>query len=269
MARRTTTIWRRESAAGEGADMAGATVPEPSDRARLMVATVVVAALVGGVVLRFVHLGAAKLDFDETFSAMAARLPVGKLFHFLRYHDSHPPLDYLTRKLVVDHSTSPWLFRLPSALMSVIGLGAFALWMRPFRRMGPIAVVLLAGGSFAVTYAHDGRMYAAMAAVGVLGAWAAFEWLRTRSRRAAAAVFVLLLAAVFLHSSGLFLALGLFLVPGLDRSRPAWWWRAAVALPVLAWVVLWGPAFRYQAGHKTASWIPYTRPQYLLRVLNE
>jgi hypothetical protein len=132
-----------------------------------------------------------------------------------------------------------------------------------------ITVALAAISSFGLTYDRDARMYAAMTAVGVVCAWAAWQWLRTRSRGSAAAVCAALLAGVFLHSSALFLALGLFLVPGLDRSRPAWWWRATVASPVLVWAGLWGPSFRYQAGHNTASWIDYTRPDYFARVLNE
>jgi uncharacterized membrane protein len=247
--------------------MAGVTVPADPRRGVLLLC--LAAALAVGVVLRFWNLGHANLDFDETFSAMAARLPVGKLFHFLRYHDSHPPLDYLVRKPFVGHTTSAWWIRFPSALLSVAALLALAGWMRRVGRLGVITVALAAISSFALTYARDARMYAAMTAVGAVCAWAAWQWLRTGSRAGAAAAGATLLLGLFLHSSALFLAVGLFLVPGLDRSRLAWWWRASVTLPVVVWVVAWGPSFRYQAGHNTASWIAYTRPDYLSRVLNE
>jgi hypothetical protein len=61
-------------------------------------AWVLAATLVVGVVLRVVDLGRPTLDFDETFSAVTARIPLHALFGFLRHFDSHPPLDYLLRR---------------------------------------------------------------------------------------------------------------------------------------------------------------------------
>ena len=48
-----------------------------------------------GAVLRLWHLGTSSLGFDESFTGMVGRLPLGSIFGFLRAHDSHPPLDYL------------------------------------------------------------------------------------------------------------------------------------------------------------------------------
>ncbi len=50
-----------------------------------------------GAVLRLWDLGASRLNYDESFTAMAGRLPIVQLFGFLRRSDSHPPLDYLLR----------------------------------------------------------------------------------------------------------------------------------------------------------------------------
>lgn len=233
--------------------------------ARPIAVALIVAA---GVALRFWHLGTAQLDFDETFSAMGARLGLPRLFAYLRYHDSHPPLDYLIRKPLVDHSTSAWVVRLPSAVLSALALVVFAAWMRRRGRLGLFAIGFAAASSFAVQYAHRARMYAGMTLVGVSCAWAAERWLDTRSRRAAAAASAALLVGLFLHSSALFLAVGLFLVPGAARDRSAWEWRAAVAVPVAVWAAVWGAAFHYQAGHNTAGWIPHTRLGYLAETLN-
>ena len=68
---------------------------ESGDRRGTAVALVLLVGLAG--VLRFWDLGAARLNYDESFTAMAGRLPVGSLFDYLRLHDSHPPLDYLLR----------------------------------------------------------------------------------------------------------------------------------------------------------------------------
>ena len=63
-------------------------------RARLRAGPLVLGAIVAlGAALRFWRLGAAPLNFDESFTAMVGRLPLTTLFGFLRAHDSHPPLD--------------------------------------------------------------------------------------------------------------------------------------------------------------------------------
>jgi hypothetical protein len=46
-----------------------------------------------GAALRLWDLGSSRLSYDESFTAMAGRLPISTLFGYLRDHDSHPPLD--------------------------------------------------------------------------------------------------------------------------------------------------------------------------------
>lgn len=85
------------------------------------------AALVcGGAVLRLWGLGRYQLNFDESFTAMAGRLPLGDMLAFLRHHDSHPPLDYLLRAPLARAGVSEFMFRLPSAVCSIGALGLFA-----------------------------------------------------------------------------------------------------------------------------------------------
>src|SRR6476660_3410465 len=84
---------------------------------------------VGGV-LRFWGLGASRLNYDESFTAMAGRLPLGSLFNFLRLQDSHPPLDYILRAPLARAGASELWFRMPSAILSLGALALFAWWMR-------------------------------------------------------------------------------------------------------------------------------------------
>src|SRR5205814_1992129 len=79
--------------------------------------------VVGGLVavalaLRLYHLGHTRLWFDETFTAMADRLPLGRVPRFLRAHDVHPPLDYVLRWPFAHSGGSEVLVRLPSVVAS-------------------------------------------------------------------------------------------------------------------------------------------------------
>ena len=75
-----------------------------------------------GIVLRCWALGSTRLSFDETFTAMAARLPVTTLFTYLRHADTHPPLDYLIRVPLARAGVSDGWFRFPSVVESVLAL---------------------------------------------------------------------------------------------------------------------------------------------------
>jgi uncharacterized membrane protein len=228
-----------------------------------------VGAVATGAVLRVWRLGADPLDFDETYTAMAARRPVGELLAFLRHHDAHPPLDYLLRAPLARNGAPEWAMRLPSAALSSVALVLFALWMRGKGRTGVLATWILAVGSFQLTYARDARMYAGVVLVGVVVAIFAVRWLAGGRRREAVAAGGALLVGLFLHASALLLAVGLLAVPGLRRDRAAWWWRASVVAALAAWGALWGPAFLDQVAAGTASWIPRTTPGYLTVVVNE
>ena len=81
-----------------------------------------VALVTVGAVFRLWGLGANRLNYDEAFTAMAGRLPVGSLFPFLRTHDSHPPLDYLLHLPLARLGVSAFWFRLPGVVCSVAAL---------------------------------------------------------------------------------------------------------------------------------------------------
>ena len=87
--------------------------PSRGDHRGSAVALVLLVAIAA--IVRFWDLGAARLNYDESFTAMAGRLPVGSLFGYLRLHDSHPPLDYLLRAPLARAGVSEFWFRAPSA----------------------------------------------------------------------------------------------------------------------------------------------------------
>jgi uncharacterized membrane protein len=219
-----------------------------------------------GFALRIWNLGGHTLNFDETFTAMAARRSAGDLFQFLRTHDSHPPLDYLIRAPFSATGNDVWM-RVPSVVFSTAALAVFAWWMRGWGRAGLLATALFAVSGFEVYYGREARMYALMQLVGVVVAFGCHRWLVRRTTASAAVVSAALLVGVFTHVSALLLAAGVFLLAGRARDRAAWHWRIAVAAPVVVWAALWGAAMNQQRKAGTALWIPHTTPTTFVRAL--
>jgi len=224
--------------------------------------------LVGlGAVLRLWRLGAAPLNFDESFTAMTGRLPAGAIFGFLRLHDSHPPLDYLLQLPLARFGANAFLFRLPTALCSIAALALFAFWMRDRGRVGIVATGAMAICSFQLLYAREARMYGPMALIGVSAAVCAEAWLRNPRRRHAAVIGALTFVGMMTHVSMMLLAIGLFALAGIRRDANAWSWRGGIAAGAAAWGVLWGPSFVTQARGGHSSWIPHTTPMRFVRVI--
>jgi hypothetical protein len=222
------------------------------------VAIALATAVVVGAALRLWGLGAHRLGYDEAFTAMAGRLPLGDLFAYLRTHDSHPPLDYLLRAPLARAGVDEFLFRLPSVACSVGALALFAWWMRRYGFAGIIATALLAVSDFELTHGRTARMYAELELIGVVAAVLADAWLRHPRRWHAPALGALVLAGLLTHTQVFLLAGGLLALAGLRRDREAWRWRAAVLAGGAGWAVLWGPSFLVQAHGGHSEWIPRT-----------
>jgi hypothetical protein len=225
--------------------------------------------LVVGVCLRSWELGGARLSFDESFTATVGRLPLGAMLSFLRHNDAHPPLDYLVRAPLARAGLSEFWLRLPSVVESVVALAVAAWWWRPLGRRGLMATALLATSAFAITYAHDARMYAGLGLAGLVVAAAACRWLERPSSSTLAAMGAGLLAALFLQGGALLVLPGVLAVPGLRRDRAAWAWRATVCGAAAVWAIAWGPAFLDQLRRPTDSWVPLTTPHTALISVNE
>lgn len=222
-------------------------------------AVVALAAAVG-VVLRWWGLGSSGLSFDEAFTAEYARLPLSALPGALRATDSHPPLDYVLRHWLVG-AHDEWLLRAPSALFSTLALVLVVAWMRRRAWFGVGVVALTAVSPFLVLYGRQARMYALLTLLGVAVAMVAERWWTgDRRPRVVVAVGALVAVACLDHAGGLFLAAGVFCLPGVRRDRDAWWWRAAPVAGVLVWALVWAPSFLDQTAQGSSSWVPLTSP---------
>ena len=214
--------------------------------------------VVAGAVLRFWGLGANRLNYDDAFTTMAGRLPIGDLFAYLRADDSHPPLDYLLRAPLSRATTSEWWLRLPSVVCSIAAVALFAWWMRTRGWVGVLATALLAVSAFQVLHGREVRMYPELELIGVGAAVLAEAWLRRPRRWHAPAVGALVLVCLLTHVSGFLLGAGLLALAGRRTDREAWRWRGALALAAGGWAVVWGPSFITQSQGGHSSWIPHT-----------
>jgi uncharacterized membrane protein len=213
-----------------------------------------------GAIVRVWGLGAASLNFDESYSALAGRLPLGSMFGFLRNHDSHPPLDYLLQLPLARAGVSPFVFRLPAALCSIAALALFAWWMRDRGRAGIVATGAMSICTFQLVHGREARMYGPLELIGVAIAVIADSWLRAPRRHHAAIIGVLTFVGLMTHVSAILVAIGLIALAGTRRDADAWRWRAGIGAGTAAWALLWGRSFLVQARGGHSSWIPHTTP---------
>lgn len=206
------------------------------DGAQVAMAVMVVV----GVVLRFWDLGHGHLSIDESYTALAARMPVGTLIHHIDTTDPHPPLGYLIFQPIASLTTSTWGLRVAAALASSSALCVLAWWQRRRGVAGVLAVGVFALSSYQLAYGREMRMYGFVCLAGVVTAWAAEQWLTEGGRRWIAVAAVAATACAFLHATGVILLVALAAVPLLRRDRSAWELRAASAAGIVLFAALWG-----------------------------
>jgi Dolichyl-phosphate-mannose-protein mannosyltransferase len=233
----------------------------PTTRARpRWLGGALVAVVLVGAGFRLWGLGANRLGYDEAFTAMAGRLPLGSLFGYLRAHDSHPPLDYLLHLPLARLGVSAFWFRMPGVLCSIAALGLFAWWMRDRGRVGVLATAIMACSAFEIVHGREARMYAELELLGVAVAVLAYAWLQAPRRRHAYLLGILVLLGLLTHVSMFLVGAGLLALPGRRRDREAWRWRGAIAAAGAGWAALWGSSFLVQARGGHSDWIPRTTP---------
>ncbi len=232
--------------------------PAPRLRASLRVPVILITLVAIGAWLRLTGLGSARLNYDESFTAMAGRLSLGQMFSYLKLHDSHPPLDYLLHLPLARAGVSEFWFRLPSAVFSITALALFAWWVKGWGRIGILATALMAISSFEILHGRDARMYAETELFGVLIAIIAMAWIVRPRRRLSVALGVVVLLAMMTHVSIFLLVPGLLLLAGRRTDVEAWWWRGAIVGAGAVWAVLWGPSFLVQSRGGHSAWIPST-----------
>jgi hypothetical protein len=225
-----------------------------------------VGAVVVGVVLRFWGLGSTPLSPDESYSAVATRLPLGDMLTFLRQTDPHPPLSYLILWPIARLGSSEGALRLASVVFSCAALAVMALWQRRRAIEGLVATAIFAVLPFQLIFARQVRMYGLLVLCGVVIAFAADRWLATSQRRW---IFVAVGAggvAAFSHAVGVVALGGVFLVAGLRRDREAWVLRGSSVAMVVLWWVTWGAQARRWSGVSLYSTIS---PAQVSITLNE
>jgi hypothetical protein len=249
-------------------DAAVDSLPSSGPAARSSITLWLVSIVVVGVLLRAWRLGFNGLTYDESFTAMAARMPLDRLFDYLRTQDTHPPLDYLLRAPLARAAVSDVTLRIPSFLFSCGALVLFAWWMRARGLAGVIATAVLAGSAFQIYHGGEARMYALLELLGVAAAMVAERWLRDDAPRwcpwAAGALSAL---ALFDHVSGFLLLAGMVAVAGIRTDRRAWAWRGSLIGALALWAVVWGTSFAHQAGGEWVGWIPRTSPATFARAV--
>jgi hypothetical protein len=102
-------------------------------------------------------------DEARTYIACAASSPQGVLERIPEFIPANPPLDPLLRHLAMQlGGDSTWVFRLPSAIFSVLGVWCvFLLARRLFSlRIALVTAALLSIHGVDIYYAHEGRNYA-------------------------------------------------------------------------------------------------------------
>ena len=224
-----------------------------------------VAALAGcgyGLVL---GLTSGPLWLDESLSVEIARLPLPDLYAGLR-QDGAPPLYYLLLKTwMAAFGTGTVVVRLLSVVLTAVALAlAYVVGGRlsqlqdlfDARAGGRGAVVALASLPWTMRFGSETRMYVLVVVLVLCGVLALGAVHRSASKRAVAALAVVVAALLLTHYWSLFLlaAVGLLHLPGLLRRRPAAV-RVAVAglLGGLAFLP-WLPTLLFQATHTGAPW---------------
>lgn len=171
--------------------------------------------------------------YDENFSLVLTRLPLDRLLAAVA-GDVHPPLYYLVQWMLAQVlGSSLLIIRLPALLCS---LGTLALLPALYTRLGlpaPVqtaALVIYALAPMQIHYGTEGRMYALLQLLVVLGAWAvlAKRW---------DLVYLAVSGLAWTHNWGLFygLCLGLLALPGLRRAD---WLPAGLAFGLAAFTWL-------------------------------
>lgn len=210
-------------------------------------------ALLAGLTVRLVRLGAAPLWFDEVMTAdWVARSWRDMLAVCLA--DNHPPLYFGIAKLAHDLlGGSPWALRLPSAIVgaAAIPLVAAAATTVADRRAGRWAAWFAALSPFLVHHGQEARMYALVAslAAGNLLALARFTSGQSARLGALFAVTAVTLAAA--HYYTVFYVGGAVLAAVAARPRElrAWLPAAAIASAASTGALLTAALLaRHQAG---------------------
>lgn len=204
--------------------------------------------LIGSValILRLHGLGASGIWYDESFSAMIARLRWSQFALILWDHEGNMAFYYLVLRFWEQFGTSPAFLRTLSVIFSVVALPlTYSLGARLFdRRTGVVAAWLLAINAYDVRYAQEARSYVLVVLLSILSTWLLARNLQQPSREwwTYAATNVLLVYSHFL--GGLVIIAQLLSLLFLPRAAVPWkaigrslFWFAVFILPAALFVL--------------------------------
>ncbi len=119
-------------------------------------------------IFRSAFLGSKSVWLDEAFSVWMAERPVDKIWTVTADH--HPPLYYLLLKTWMILGKSEAIIRLPSVLVSMVGLALLYLLARRLfnEKVALFSTILLALSPLDIWYAQEARMNIFVASAGLL-----------------------------------------------------------------------------------------------------
>ena len=157
-----------------------------------------------GLILRLHHLGTRGIWFDETFSAMIARLRWSQFALTLWNREANMAFYYLILHFWEKLGSNPEFLRGLSVIFSVAALPlTYSLGARLFdRKTGLIAAWLLAINAYDVRYVQEARAYALVVLLSVLSTWLLVRNLQQQSSPSWAAFTIANVLLVYSHFYG-------------------------------------------------------------------
>jgi mannosyltransferase len=201
-------------------------------------------------ILRFHDLGSRSIWYDESFSAMIARLRWSQFALVLWNREANMAFYYLLLHFWEHLGSSPVFLRSLSVIFSVGALPpTYLLGARLFdRRTGLVAAWLLAINAYDVRYAQEARSYALVVLLSILSTWLLARNLQQTSPvwGAYTATNVLLVYSHFF--GGLVIIAQLLSLLFLPRAAVPWraigrslLWFALFVIPVPLFIIRLGP----------------------------
>ena len=220
--------------------------------------------ILAGTAVRSYSITARSLWFDEAFSWRLIHFPLGEMIA-RDAQDVHPPLYYiLLQGWSKGFGTSLLALRMFSVFCSAIALWAgylFSSYAFKSRKVGFLAVTLLAISGWDISYAWEARMYPLGMIFAFLSSYALLKALRNVSLKWSVVYGFAAAALIYTHYYGYFTvaAQALFAIIFLIRAknmRLALYAGIAGAIAVLLYLP-WIPVFLHQNQQvRTAYWVP-------------
>jgi uncharacterized membrane protein len=192
--------------------LAAGNLNEDNPCERIGSAVIVLAALIGGIALRWVWLGRASLWYDEGYTAWMVSHPAREIIRLIRF-DTAPPLYYLLLRAWVNcFGSSEFALRSMSALISSIALMLFyPLVMKVLRDrlVSSLALVLFAISFMQVEHGREARFYPMMALLGEIGLLLVLRALKGRAVWVYLALILTWTASLYTNNMMAFYLVGL------------------------------------------------------------